>query len=114
MNFYVSVFKDSHIVSIQRQGQNGPVFSGTIELAGQRLLVLNGGPQYRFTEAISLFVDCEDQAEVDDLWKKLSAGGEVQQCGWLKDKFGLSGRSSRRCHAADVIPDPAAQRVMQV
>jgi predicted 3-demethylubiquinone-9 3-methyltransferase (glyoxalase superfamily) len=91
MNFYVSVFKNSKIVSVQRQGPNGPVFTATIELDGQRVHMLNGGPQFQFTEAISLFVDCEDQKEVDELWSKLTAdGGKESMCGWLKDKFGLS------------------------
>jgi predicted 3-demethylubiquinone-9 3-methyltransferase (glyoxalase superfamily) len=91
MNFYVSVFKNSKIISVQRQGPNGPVFTATIELDGQRFHLLNGGPQFPFTEAISLFVDCEDQKEVDELWAKLTAdGGSESRCGWLKDKFGLS------------------------
>lgn len=91
MNFYVSVFKNAKIISVQRQGPNGPVFTATIELEGERLHMLNGGPQFNFTEAISLFVDCEDQKEVDELWTKLTAdGGSESRCGWLKDKFGLS------------------------
>lgn len=91
MNFYVSVFKNAKIISVQRQGANGPVFTATIELEGERLHLLNGGPQFSFTEAISLFVDCEDQQEVDELWTKLTAeGGSESRCGWLKDKFGLS------------------------
>jgi predicted 3-demethylubiquinone-9 3-methyltransferase (glyoxalase superfamily) len=91
MKFYVSVFKKkSKIVSIQRQGKDGPVFGGTFQLEGQRFHVLNGGPQYKFTEAISLFVHCETQKEVDTLWEKLCEGGEPSRCGWLKDKYGLS------------------------
>ncbi len=96
MNFYVSVFKNSKIVSTNRYGDAGPgpkgtLMSGTFQLEGQEFYALNGGPQFKFTEAISLFVNCETQQEVDELWAKLTAdGGEESQCGWLKDKFGLS------------------------
>ena len=91
MNFYVSVFKNSKIVNVSRYGgPKGTVISGTFQLAGQQFHALNGGPQYKFTEAISLFVNCESQEEVDELWEKLSQGGEKSRCGWLKDKFGLS------------------------
>ena len=79
MNFYVSVFRNSKILSANR-----------FELEGQEFMVLNGGPQFKFTPAISLFVNCETQQEVDELWEKLSEGGEKGRCGWLKDKFGLS------------------------
>jgi predicted 3-demethylubiquinone-9 3-methyltransferase (glyoxalase superfamily) len=90
MNFYVSIFKNSKIINVQRQGKNGPVFTATFQLQGQKFFVLNGGPQFKFTEAVSFFVNCETQKEVDALWAKLSQGGEIQQCGWLKDKYGLS------------------------
>jgi predicted 3-demethylubiquinone-9 3-methyltransferase (glyoxalase superfamily) len=90
MNFYVSVFKTAKAGRVSRQGPNGPVFSVEFELEGQQFYGLNGGPMYSFTPAISLFVNCETQAEVDDLWGKLTAGGEEQPCGWLTDKFGLS------------------------
>jgi predicted 3-demethylubiquinone-9 3-methyltransferase (glyoxalase superfamily) len=95
MNFYVSVFKNAKIVSVTRYGDAGPgpkgtVMSGTFQLEGQRFHALNGGPQFTFSPAISLFVDCETQKEVDELWEKLSQGGEKQRCGWLKDKYGLS------------------------
>jgi predicted 3-demethylubiquinone-9 3-methyltransferase (glyoxalase superfamily) len=95
MNFYVSVFRNSKIVNVSRYGDAGPgpkgtVISGTFQLAGQQFHALNGGPQYKFTEAISLFVNCESQEEVDELWEKLSKGGEKSRCGWLKDRFGLS------------------------
>jgi predicted 3-demethylubiquinone-9 3-methyltransferase (glyoxalase superfamily) len=96
MNFYVSVFKDSKILEIARYGDAGPgpkgtVMCGTFQLEGQQFMALNGGPHFKFTEAISLLVNCDTQAEVDELWKKLTAdGGEPSQCGWLKDKFGLS------------------------
>src|SRR5438105_7616136 len=95
MNFYTSIFKNSKIGRITRYGDAGPgpkgtVMSATFQLDGQEFMALNGGPEYKFTEAISLFVSCKTQAEVDDLWAKLSAGGEEGSCGWLKDKFGLS------------------------
>lgn len=95
MNFYTSIFKNSKVVDVSRYGEGGPgpagtVMTGTFQLAGQEFMVLNGGPHFKFTEAISLFVSCENQAEVDELWEKLSEGGEEGQCGWLKDKFGLS------------------------
>ncbi|HEX5053250.1 MAG TPA: VOC family protein [Planctomycetota bacterium] len=95
VHFYVSVFKDSKVLSETRWGEGGPVPKGTLmtatfELAGQRFMALNGGPMYHFTEAVSLFVDCENQREVDELWQKLSAGGEPGHCGWLKDRWGLS------------------------
>jgi predicted 3-demethylubiquinone-9 3-methyltransferase (glyoxalase superfamily) len=95
VKFYTSIFKDSKIESISRYGDDSPgekgkVMSATFKIAGQEFMALNGGPVYSFTPAISLFVDCKTQQEVDDLWEKLSAGGEKGQCGWLKDKFGLS------------------------
>ena len=95
INHYVSIFKNSKIVSLTRHGEAGPgpkgtVLVGTFELEGQQFMALNGGPKFKFTEAISLFVNCETQEEVDALWDKLSAGGRKDRCGWLKDKFGLS------------------------
>ncbi len=95
MNLYVSVFKNSKVVSVRRYGKAGPgpegtVMTGAFQIEGQEFFVLNGGPQYKFTPAISLFVNCETQQEVDDLWEKLSAGGRKDRCGWLQDKYGLS------------------------
>ena len=121
MNFYVSVFKNSKLLNVSRlpegaPGAAGKVTMGKFQLEGQEFMALNGGPHFKFTEAISLFVSCETQAEVDELWTKLTAdGGSESQCGWLKDKFGLSWQ---------IIPtalprllgdkDPArAQRAMQ-
>jgi predicted 3-demethylubiquinone-9 3-methyltransferase (glyoxalase superfamily) len=95
MNFYISIFKNSKVGSITRYGESGPgakgkVMSVTFQLDGQEFMALNGGPVFTFSPAISFFVNCETQAEVDELWEKLSAGGEEGQCGWLKDKYGLS------------------------
>ena len=114
MNFYLSIFKNSKILSVS-PGPNGKAFTVTFELDGQEFIALNGGPNFKFTEAISFFVKCETQAEVDELWEKLSAGGEEGQCGWLKDKYGLSWQivpSTLGELMSD--PDPAkSQRVMQ-
>jgi predicted 3-demethylubiquinone-9 3-methyltransferase (glyoxalase superfamily) len=93
-NFYVSIFKNSKIDSILRYGDAGPGPKGAVmlvsfQLEGQKFSALNAGPQHKFTPAISLYVDCESQAEVDELWDKLLAGGQPMQCGWLSDKFGL-------------------------
>ena len=85
---YVSIFKNGKILNVYRA--NGSVLTVTFELEGQQFIALNGGPLFKFTEAISLFVDCDGQAEVDELWDKLCAGGEPSRCGWLKDKYGLS------------------------
>lgn len=89
MNFYTSVFKNAKISNIMRHDDK--VMTATFELEGQEFMVLNAGPQFQFNEAISFFVKCEDQAEVDYFWEKLTAdGGQESQCGWLKDKYGLS------------------------
>jgi predicted 3-demethylubiquinone-9 3-methyltransferase (glyoxalase superfamily) len=95
MNFYVSIFKNSKIGRVTRYGDAGPgpkgqAMSVAFTLEGQEFMGLNGGPQFSFTPAISLFVSCETQDEVDELWEKLSEGGSRDRCGWLKDKFGLS------------------------
>lgn len=120
MNFYVSLFKDSEILSVSRYdveapGSPGAVLTATFRLAGQEFMALNGGPHFKFTEAISLFVSCETQEEVDELWAKLSEGGEVQQCGWLKDRYGLSWQIVPTA-LGEMLGDPdpqKAQRVMQ-
>ena len=94
-NFYTSVFANSRILGVTRYGDTGPGPRGSVmtvkfEIDGQELVALNGGPLFRFTEAISFVVNCDDQQEIDLFWEKLSAGGEKSRCGWLKDKFGLS------------------------
>ena len=96
VSFYVSLFKDSRITNVSRYGEAMPDMKGKVlainfELEGQKYMAINGGPNFPFTEAISLFVSCEDQAEVDRYWTALTAdGGKESQCGWLKDRFGLS------------------------
>src|SRR5262245_34695990 len=95
VNFYVSIFPDSRVLGMARYGDAGPgpkgqVMTVSFEIAGQRFVALNGGPQHKFTEAISFVVNCETQAEIDALWEKLlQGGGAPDQCGWLKDRFGL-------------------------
>ena len=117
---YTSIFADSRIVEVTRYGEGGPGPKGTAmtvvyELAGQQFIALNGGPQFKFTEAISLQISCGDQQEVDDLWSKLSTGGEEGPCGWLKDKYGLSWQVVPTALPRLLRdPDPKkAQRVME-
>ena len=95
VNFYTSIFKNSKVVSMSRYGEGGPgpqgtVMTATFQLEGQEFMALNGGPHFTFSPAISFFINCATQEEVDELWEKLSSGGEEGQCGWLKDKYGLS------------------------
>jgi predicted 3-demethylubiquinone-9 3-methyltransferase (glyoxalase superfamily) len=95
MNFYISIFKNSKVVTIARYGDAGPgpkgsVMTAAFQLDGQDFVALNGGPQYKFTPAISFVVNCETQEEVDELWEKLSAGGRKDRCAWLTDKYGVS------------------------
>jgi predicted 3-demethylubiquinone-9 3-methyltransferase (glyoxalase superfamily) len=114
MNFYTSVFADSKVISVSRAP--GRVVSVTFEINGQRLMALNGGPMYALTEAFSLFVGCESQAEIDELWAKLTAnGGSPGRCGWLKDRFGLSWQIVPTVLGGLLSdPDPAAAgRVLQ-
>jgi predicted 3-demethylubiquinone-9 3-methyltransferase (glyoxalase superfamily) len=120
MNYYLSIFKDGKILSVTRYGDAGPgpkgsVMTAQFELFGQRFTALNGGPNFKFTEAISFVIDCQDQKEVDYYWDALSAGGQTQMCGWLKDKFGLCWQVVPR-----ILPklfqekDPVkSQRIMQ-
>jgi predicted 3-demethylubiquinone-9 3-methyltransferase (glyoxalase superfamily) len=90
MNFYTAIFKNSEILGVAR-GPDGKATSVSFRLEDQEFIAFNAGPEFKFTEAISFFVDCKDQREVDELWKKLTAdGGEESMCGWLKDKYGLS------------------------
>ncbi len=115
MNLYTSVFKNSKVLGVSR-GPDGKVQSVNFELEGQELIGFNAGPEFKFNESISFFVHCKDQAEVDHYWNKLTAdGGEESQCGWLKDKFGLSWQivpAALSRYLSD--PDPVkAQRVMQ-
>jgi len=120
MNFYVSIFKDSKVGGVTRNGEAGPgskgtAMSATFQLDGQDFIALTGGPHFKFTPAISLFVDCKTQHEVDELWEKLSAGGEKQRCGWLQDKFSLSWQIIPSA-LAELLNDPdpvKAGRVMQ-
>ena len=118
-NFYVSVFKRSKVLNVARYGDTGPGPKGTVmtaefELDGQKFLALNGGPNFKFTEAISFVVHCETQEEVDYYWERLSEGGEKSHCGWLKDKFGLSWQVTPTILGRLMADnDPAkAQRVM--
>ncbi len=117
--FYVSVFPNSRIVGIARYGEAGPREQGTVmvvsfELDGRPFTALNGGPQFRFTEAVSFQIECADQAEVDRYWETLSEGGEQGACGWLKDRFGLSWQIVP-ARLTELLRDPdtaRAQRVM--
>ena len=115
MNFYVSLFKNSKVNNISR-GPEGKAFTVSFELDGQEFMGLNAGPHHKFNEAISMYVDCEDQAEVDYFWNKfISGGGEATQCGWLNDKFGVSWQIIPRQLGelmGDLDPEKS-QRVMQ-
>jgi predicted 3-demethylubiquinone-9 3-methyltransferase (glyoxalase superfamily) len=117
---YTSIFDNSRIVNVQRYGPAGPGEPGTVmtvtfELAGQQFIALNGGPEFTFTEAVSLSVDCATQDEVDELWAKLTDGGEEGPCGWLKDKYGLSWQINPR-QLSELLSDPdpvKSDRVMK-
>jgi predicted 3-demethylubiquinone-9 3-methyltransferase (glyoxalase superfamily) len=118
--FYVSIFKNSRIGTVTRYGESGPgpkgkAMSVIFQLDGEEFYALNGGPVFKFTEAISLFINCETQEEVDELWEKLSEGGAKSQCGWLKDKYGLSWQvipTALGKYLQDKDPDKS-KRVMQ-
>jgi predicted 3-demethylubiquinone-9 3-methyltransferase (glyoxalase superfamily) len=118
--YYTSLFDDSRILDVQKYGETGPGKPGSVmtvrfQLAGNEYIALNAGPEFRFTEAISLYVDCADQAEVDRLWNQLCEGGSEGPCGWLKDRYGLSWQIVPRV-LTDLIADPdraKADRVMR-
>jgi predicted 3-demethylubiquinone-9 3-methyltransferase (glyoxalase superfamily) len=118
MKHYVSIFKNSKAGSTMRYGDAGPgpkgaVMSVTFQLDGQEFFALNGGPQFKFTEAISLFVSCETQQEVDYFWDRLGAGGQTSRCGWLKDRFGLSWQVVPSA-LGQMLRDPDAARATRV
>ena len=119
-NFYTSIFRNSKLVNVAHYGEAGPGPKGsvmivTFHLDGQEFIGLSGGPQFKFTEAISFVVNCETQEEVDELWEKLSEGGEKVQCGWLKDKYGMSWKIVPTVLGELMSdPDPSkSQRVME-
>lgn len=120
MNFYVGIFKNAKIISVERYGKGAPMPEGTVltasfELFGQRFVALNAGPMFQFTPAVSFLVECDTQEEVDDYWSKLSADPQAEACGWLKDKFGVSWQVAPR-QLGQLISDPdpvKAGRVMR-
>lgn len=120
INFYLSIFKDSRLLSVTRcgdkgSGPKGSLLAATFQIEGQEFSVINGGPAFKLSEAVSLVVNCATQAEVDALWEKLGDGGQYQQCGWLKDKFGLSWQIIPSV-LFEMLQDPdreKADRVMQ-
>lgn len=118
MNFYVSVFNNSKILEIRRYGDEvpgpkGKVMTATFVLDGQEFMVLNGGPEFTFSQAVSFFVYCATQEEVDELWEKLSQDGEKQQCGWLKDRFGVTWQIVPTV-LGDLMSDPDPVKVDRV
>jgi len=118
VNFYTSIFKNSKVLEVSRWGEGGPGPEGSVltmrfQLEGQEFQALNGGPQFKFTEAISLSVDCQSQAEVDELWEKLTEGGSEDQCAWLKDKFGLSWQIVPRA-LPELLGDPDPEKSKRV
>jgi predicted 3-demethylubiquinone-9 3-methyltransferase (glyoxalase superfamily) len=117
-NLYTSVFPNSKIIDVTRYGSAGPRAEGTVmtvsfELGGQKFVALNGGPQHKFTEAVSFVVNCKDQEEVDTFWAKLSEGGEEGPCGWLKDRFGLSWQIVPTA-LPRLLTDPDAEKAQRV
>lgn len=113
MNLYLSIFKDGKSLNVTRV--NGKVMTVSFEMLGQKFIGLNAGPHFKFNEAVSFFVSCDTQAEVDELWEKLSEGGSKGQCGWLKDKFGLSWQIIPKA-LGELMGDPdpiKSQAVMQ-
>jgi predicted 3-demethylubiquinone-9 3-methyltransferase (glyoxalase superfamily) len=117
-NHYVSIFPNSKITEISRYGDAGPLPKGTVltvafELDGQSFTALNGGPQFKFTEAVSFWISCENQEEVDHYWNRLCEGGKEQQCGWLRDRFGLSWQVVPDC-LPELIQSPDAAKAKRV
>ena len=117
IHFYTSIFKNSKVGEVTRSGDEmnggpGTFLTGTFQLNGQEFMALNGGPVFSFSPAISFFVNCETQAEVDELWEKLSEGGEKGQCGWLKDKFGVSWQIVPRV-LGELLSDPNPEKSAQ-
>ena len=118
MHHYVAIFRNSKVLGVTRWGDAGPGPKGSVmiaafELEGQRFTALNGGPHIKFTEAISFVVNCETQEEVDHFWDKLGDGGQTQQCGWLKDRFGLSGQIIPSA-LPQLMSDPDPEKVRRV
>jgi predicted 3-demethylubiquinone-9 3-methyltransferase (glyoxalase superfamily) len=116
--FYIAIFKNSKITTVSRYGDAGPGPKGSVmtvefELDGQKFIALNGGPHFKFTEAISFSVECNTQQEVDEFWEKLSRGGEEGPCGWLKDKFGLSWQVNPTI-LGKMLHDPDPQKAKRV
>ena len=117
-NFYIDIFKNSRINNISRYGEAGPGPKGSVmtvsfELEGQEFTALNGGPQFKFTEAISFYVKCKSQDEVDYFWERLTEGGEEQPCGWLKDRFGVSWQIVPTV-LVDMLDDPDPEKSKRV
>lgn len=117
--FYTSIFKDSKVKSVARYGETGPGPKGSVmtvvfELEGQEFIALNGGPHFKFTEAISFVVNCETQEEIDELWEKLSEGGQKVECGWLKDKYGLSWQIVPTVLLGEMLVDKDAEKSQRV
>ena len=118
INFYTSIFENSRILSTNRYGDAGPgpkgsLMTATFELEGEEFIALNGGPSFSFSQGISLLVRCETQAEVDELWEKLSEGGQQGPCGWLTDKFGVSWQVVPRV-LGELLSDPDAEKAQRV
>ena len=118
VNFYASIFKNSKIVSVSHYSEAGPGEPGSVltivfEINGQKFMALNGGPQFKFSEAISFVVYCDTQAEIDDYWQKLTAGGQEVQCGWLTDKFGVSWQIVATI-TEKLLSDPDPEKVRRV
>lgn len=118
MNLYLSVFTDSKVLHIMRTGEatpgtRGTLLSATIELCGQKFILMNGGPHFSFAPGISLFVDCETQEEIDAYWEKLSESGEQQPCGWLRDPFGVSWQIVPHV-LGELLSDPDPEKVQRV